>query len=586
MVRHRALLLLALMSSVLVAPVQTSAQSPGTTTIESIRPDPRDEFGDNGSTDGDVSASIVGGTPIAITSAPWQVLLVDFDLDYWPGQIGQDYFPFCGGSIINQLWVVTAAHCVDDPGSWQYLRIAAGVTTKNGIASNTLIDVDNVLVHDQWNPGTSENDVALLELATPLDLSGSSRRAIDLPTSVGGSWPSSGTNAFITGWGTTSFQGPSSNTLLGATIQVLASPGSGTCGSYGGSYAPASMLCAGVAAGGVDTCQGDSGGPLAIEVNGRWTLGGITSWGNGCAAAGFPGLYTRVTSYLDWIRSRSSLAPEPPTISSIEGANRLLRVSIAAPTDSPYWPVTNYAYSIDDGKWVNLRPASTSTPIVITRLTNGRAYSIRVAAINAMGRSAASSAVSGTPLPDPPSAPTIRTITPGNASVRITYRDPASNGGSSITGYQYSVDGGGTWLVAAGAARGTLTVTGLDNGTPVSVSIRAVNSRGGGAASSTVTATPRRVPDAPTITSVQRNLGSATVSFTPPAFNGGAGITNYEYSLDGGRWTAIRPATTVTPIGITRLKDSRSYSLRIRAVNAAGGGAASVPYAISPYGLG
>jgi len=118
------------------------------------------------------------------------------------------------------------------------------------------------------------------------------------------------------------------------------------------------------------------------------------------------------------------------------------------------------------------------------------------------------------------------------------------------------------------------------------VSIRAVNSRGGGAASSTVTATPRRVPDAPTITSVQRNLGSATVSFTPPAFNGGAGITNYEYSLDGGRWTAIRPATTVTPIGITRLKDSRSYSLRIRAVNAAGGGAASVPYAISPYGLG
>lgn len=585
-VRRRVLLLLALMSSVLVAPVQVSAHSPETTTIASVRPDPRDEFGGFGSTDGDVSASIVGGTPIAITAAPWQVLLVDFDPDFWSIRVGEDYWPFCGGSIINQLWIVTAAHCVDDPLGWPYLRIAAGVTSKNGIASNTFIDVVDVLVHEQWNPGTSENDVALLELATPLDLSGSSRRAIDLPTSVGGSWPSNGTSAFITGWGTTSYGGSSSNTLLGATIQVLASPGPGSCGFYGGSYTPASMLCAGISAGGVDTCQGDSGGPLAIQVDGRWTLGGITSWGNGCASAGYPGLYSRVTSYLDWIRSRSSLTPEPPTISSIEGGNRVLRVSIAAPTDPPYWPVTNYAYSIDGGNWVTLRPASTTVPIVISRLTNGRSYSIRVAAISAMGRSSASSAVAGTPLPDPPSAPTIRSIAPGNASVRITYRDPASTGGSSITGYQYSLDGGGTWQATVGAARGSLTVSGLDNGTPVSVSIRAVNSRGGGAASSTVTATPRRVPDAPTITSVLRNSSSATVSFNPPAFNGGAGITNYEYSLNGGRWTAIRPATAVTPIGITRLTNSRSYSLRIRAVNVAGGGVASVPYNIEPYGLG
>jgi secreted trypsin-like serine protease len=562
-----------------------SGQSPEATVGESVRPDPREEFGGGSTTDGEVSASIVGGSPIAITSAPWQVLLVEFDPGYWSGRIGQDYWPFCGGSILNQLWIVTAAHCVDNPSAWPYLRIAAGVTTKSGIASNTFVDVVDVLVHEQWNTETSENDVALLELATPLDLSGASRRAIDLPTSAG-SWPSSGTNAFITGWGTTSYQGSSSNALLGATVQVLASPGVLSCGSYGYSYTPSSMLCAGVAGGGIDTCQGDSGGPLAIQVDGRWTLGGITSWGNGCASPGFPGLYTRVTAYLDWIRSRSNLAPEAPTISSIEVGHRVLRVSIAPATVAPYWPITNYAYSIDGGNWVSLRPASTAMPIVISRLTNGRSYSIRVAAINAMGRGTPSSAVSATPLPDPPSAPTIRSAVPGNASVRITYRDPSSNGGSSIIGYEYSLNGSGTWLAAAGASRGSLTVTGLDNGTSVSVSIRAVNSRGGGAASSTVTATPRRAPDAPTITSAQRSSGAASISFTAPVFNGGAAITNYEYSLNGGRWTAARPTSTVSPIVITRLADTRSYSVRIRAVNASGSGAASSAFVISPAGSG
>ena len=573
--------LLCLAAAATFVPVQASADSPETTGSESVRPDPREEFG-GGGTDGEISASIVGGSDIQITSAPWQVLLVDFDPGYWSGRIGQDYFPFCGGSILNRLWIVTAAHCVDDPSAWPYLRIAAGVTTKNGIASNTFVDVVDVLVHEQWDSPTYKNDVALLELATPLDLSGTSRRAIDLPTTVGVSWPSSGTSAFITGWGTTSYEGDSSNELLGATVQVLASPGSASCGSYDGSYVPSSMLCAGVDGGGTDTCQGDSGGPLAIQVDGRWTLGGITSWGNGCAWPDFPGLYTRVTSYLDWIRSRSSIAPEAPTISSIEAGNSVLRVAIAPATVAQSLPITNYAYSIDGGNWVSLRPASTATPIVISRLTNGRSYSIRVAAINAIGRGAPSSAVSATPLPDAPSAPTIRSVAPGDASVRITYRDPSSNGGSSIIGYEYSLNGSGTWLAAAGAARGSLTVIGLDNGILVSMSIRAVNSRGGGAASSTVTATPRRPPDAPTITSVQRSSGTASISFTAPVFNGGAAITNYEYSLNGGRWTAVRPASTVSPFVITRLVDSRSYSLRIRAVNVAGGGAASTSSNIDP----
>lgn len=588
--RHRVLLPLALISTAVVLPSQVGAAQFETVPVEEFRPDPREEFGFHiGSTDdadGDVSASIVGGAPISITSAPWQVLLVDYDPAYWSGEIGQDYLPFCGGSIVNRSWIVTAAHCVDDSTGWPYLQVATGVATTVGLAGNSFVDVVEVLVHEQWSPETSENDVALLKLATPLELSGTSRRAIDLPTSVGGSWPSSGTSALITGWGTTSYEGSPSDVLLGATVQVLASPGSGSCGSYGGSYAPTSMLCAGITGGGVDTCQGDSGGPLAILVDGKWTLGGITSWGNGCASAGFPGLYTRVTSYLEWIRSRSSLPPGPPTISSIEGGNRVLRVSIGAPTEPPYWPVINYAYSLDGGRWVSLRPASTSRSIVIDRLTNGRSYSVRVAVISALGRGVASSSMSGTPVPDLPSAPRIMSTAAGNGSIRISYLSPSNDGGAPITGYEYSLDAGGSWISALGSARGSLTISGLSNGVPVTVRIRAVNLRGGGAASNSSSATPRRSPDAPTVTLVQRSSGTALVAFDAPAFNGGAPILNFEYSLDGGRWTALRPASTSSPFAITRLRDSRPYSLRIRAVNSAGGGAPSNTWVIAPLGSG
>jgi hypothetical protein len=263
-----------------------------------------------------------------------------------------------------------------------------------------------------------------------------------------------------------------------------------------------------------------------------------------------------------------------------------LRLSIVPPTVSQYWPITNYAYSVDGGNWVTLRPASTTNSIVLGRLTNGRAYSVRVAAISSLGRGSASAAVSGTPQPDLPSAPTIRSVTPGNANVRITYRDPSNNGGASIIGYQYSLDGGESWVSVVGAARGSLTVSGLTNGIPVTVTIRAVNSRGAGAASNASTTTPRRAPDAPTITSIQRGLRSASVFFTAPEFNGGASITNYEYSLNGGRWTAVRPSSTSSPIVMTRLVDSRGYNVRIRAVNTAGAGSASNQISIGPSSSG
>jgi len=90
----------------------------------------------------------------------------------------------------------------------------------------------------------------------------------------------------------------------------MASPGDSQCGSYGGSYQPGTMLCAGsLQAPYRDTCQGDSGGPLAIQEAGMWALAGVTSWGSGCARPGYPGIYSRVPALSGWVTAQTGIQP-------------------------------------------------------------------------------------------------------------------------------------------------------------------------------------------------------------------------------------------------------------------------------------
>lgn len=233
-----------------------------------------------------VSPHVVGGSAIPISDAPWQVLVT--------------WAPYgCGGSIIDERHVVTAAHCaVDDNGN---PRAAPGFTIRYGNAawaSGTQIKVSDVFVHPGYDPNippVDSYDVAVLRTATPIALQPGVAEAIALPASVPDGWPVNDDSAQISGWGSTSEGGGISSVLMGAEVRIDAS-----CGFNSG-IDDTTMLCAGLMpSGGVDTCQGDSGGPLVVDDS----LAGITSSGVGCARANYPGIYTRVTAVVDWIEAQ------------------------------------------------------------------------------------------------------------------------------------------------------------------------------------------------------------------------------------------------------------------------------------------
>ncbi|KYO39058.1 transmembrane protease serine 3 [Alligator mississippiensis] len=201
------------------------------------------------------SSRIVGGNASAPKQWPWQVSL------QFQG------FHLCGGSVITPWWIVTAAHCVYDlylPSSWS---VQVGFVTQQDAPVNPH-SVEKIIYHRNYKPKTMGNDIALIKLAAPLVLNGDT-----------------------------------SETMNYASVPLISNKICNHRDVYGGIITP-SMLCAGFLRGGVDTCQGDSGGPLACEVRSTWKLVGTTSFGVGCAEVNKPGVYSRTTSFLDWIHEQ------------------------------------------------------------------------------------------------------------------------------------------------------------------------------------------------------------------------------------------------------------------------------------------
>ncbi len=236
------------------------------------------------------STNIVGGQPAEQGKWGWQVLVR-------PGNY------LCGGSLIAPEWVLTAAHCLHDnkgdllPATT--LQVILGETYRGKLeGTEQLLTVAEVFAHPQYNEWSNENDIALLHLATPAVLN-AAVAVVPLLTNAEATLLAEGQMATVTGWGTTTEGGNSSNTLMEVSLPIVAND---ECNrSYG--IITDNMLCAGLAEGGVDSCQGDSGGPLVVaDEAGSWYLAGVVSFGYGCARADYYGVYTRVSQYVEWIQ--------------------------------------------------------------------------------------------------------------------------------------------------------------------------------------------------------------------------------------------------------------------------------------------
>ena len=269
--------------------------------------------------DGGVTGQIVGGAPATPGEWPWQVALIS------GSYVGTNYrvAHFCGGSLVSAQWVLTAAHCVYYGGSVispSALDVVAGVHDLTNSSGSQRRDVIQIVVHPSYNDNTLVNDIALLKLASPVTLggSGASKTAV-VPLVSSGVGTLVDELAWVTGWGDTvgeENQAPIYPTIL-QEVQVPVISNTVCSGSYSGILG--SMLCAGYAQGGQDSCQGDSGGPLIVSVNGQPQQAGIVSSGAGCADPNYYGIYTRVSSFVDWVDDYvkpdltvSSIVIEPP----------------------------------------------------------------------------------------------------------------------------------------------------------------------------------------------------------------------------------------------------------------------------------
>ena len=265
-----------------------------------------------------------------------------------------------------------------------------------------------------------------------------------------------------------------------------------------------------------------------------------------------------------------SAGPGTPTIGTATKGNAQATVTFTAPTSDGGSPITGYTVTSNPGGFTG---AGTSSPITVTGLTNGTAYTFTVFATNASGNSAPSSASNSVIPSTVPGAPTIGTATKGNTQATVTFTAPASNGGSVITGYTVTSNPGG--FTAAGTTS-PLTVTGLTNGTAYTFTVTATNANGNSLPSSASNSvTPSTVPGAPTIGTATKGNAQASVAFTPPASNGGSVITGYTVTSSPGSFTG---SGSSSPIVVTGLTNGTAYTFTVIASNVNGN---SLPSSVS-----
>ena len=282
--------------------------------------------------------------------------------------------------------------------------------------------------------------------------------------------------------------------------------------------------------------------------------------------------------------------PETPTSLSAIEAPTSVAISFTAGSANGS-AITNYKYALSTdggstyGSFIALDPVDSTTPITVSGLSMNTTYHVKLKAVNDLGDSAASAAVTFTTegVPGAPTSLSASSITGSTAAIAFT---AGAANGASITNYKFAVStdnvtyGAYTALDPADAST-PITVTGLTSGTLQYIKLKAVNSNGDSAASAAVSLTTLATPGAPTSLSTGSiTTLSVAISFTPGA-QGGSAISNYQYALSTnggstyGSFTALDPADATSPITVDGLTADTSYHIKLKAVNDAGAGTES-----------
>uniref|UniRef100_A0AAG5CQK5 Peptidase S1 domain-containing protein n=1 Tax=Anopheles atroparvus TaxID=41427 RepID=A0AAG5CQK5_ANOAO len=232
---------------------------------------------------GKTSSRIVGGDAADVKEHPWAAMLL------YRGTF------YCGGTLINDRYILTAAHCLLSVTPYQLLAKLYDVDRTEMVTRS----IAKLYGHERFSLDTFNNDIALAKLQQPVEV-GVSFIPVCLPV-LGRLF--AGHNGTVIGWGKLA-NGSLAQGLQKAVVPIMTNAQCRKT-NYRASRITDNMLCAGYSGGGKDACQGDSGGPLSVGDSNFREIVGIVSWGEGCARPNFPGVYTRITRYLGWIKANT-----------------------------------------------------------------------------------------------------------------------------------------------------------------------------------------------------------------------------------------------------------------------------------------
>ncbi|XP_063301792.1 acrosin [Pelobates fuscus] len=242
---------------------------------------------------------VVGGKDAQPGNWPWTVSIQEPDED--------GYKHLCGGVLLNDIWVMTAAHCFKDRGSdffsW---RLVLGATQLSKLGPEVEIrGIKEKNVHEQYYKETQKNDIALLMLNESVVFDDYIQPAC-LPAKTANLYQM--TECYIAGWGVTEEESSESNDILQeAQVQIISNKLCNSPDWYNGNIGVYN-ICAGYDKGGIDSCQGDSGGPLMCKKKRAklFSVVGVTSWGEGCGKKNNPGVYSSTKYFFNWLLGKIS----------------------------------------------------------------------------------------------------------------------------------------------------------------------------------------------------------------------------------------------------------------------------------------